>query len=272
MTLLPKTHKYWLFICLIILNLSAPPWGTALAQEPTDATTEPAAIEPAPLEATSEAPSINNSQTPLEQKEEESTGELEDAYSIFDDHMLLEGYAKKYAEEPLEVILAMLRDDTLNAYRMAAAVRIFREKFMDELFYRQKRIEEKTLLRRLGRTDSIFVEIEIMHTLCDMDRYRYFDSMVPALIQKMEHYNRVANELAFDSINDIIKTGHNRAREARILFNTLRKTLFLSRQRLEKVKVPDDRLKQKLQLLRWSIKVLGNQELKRLPKAVINLL
>ncbi len=61
-------------------------------------------------------------------------------------------------------------------------------------------------------------------------------------------------------------------REARIVFDTLRKILFLSRKRLGNITVPNKRLKQKLELLRWSIRILGTQELKRLPSEVINLL
>ena len=121
-------------------------------------------------------------------------------------------------------------------------------------------------------TDSPFVQVEIMHTLCQLDRYRYFTSMVPALIQKLEHYNAAVNEIAFDSLNDLIESGGKRAREARVVFNTLRKILFLSRRRLANVITPDPKLSRKLQLLRSSIKVLGNEELKKLPNEVINLL
>jgi hypothetical protein len=61
-------------------------------------------------------------------------------------------------------------------------------------------------------------------------------------------------------------------REARIVFETLRKTLFLSRNRLQDITTPNEALQNKLDLLRWSIKILGTQELKRLPQEVINLL
>jgi len=155
---------------------------------------------------------------------------------------------------------------------MAAAVRVFKDQFSKEVFNREKKIIEKILLRRLNRTDSAFVQVEIMHTLCRMDRYKYFNSMAPALMQKMNHYNDTVNEMAYFGLNDIIESGNNRAREARIIFNTLRKVLFLSRRRLAKVTEPDTRLLQKLKILRWSIKVLGSRELKRLPKEVINLL
>jgi hypothetical protein len=96
--------------------------------------------------------------------------------------------------------------------------------------------------------------------------------MVPALIQKLDHYNSTVNEIAFESLNQIIKAGSNRNREARIVFNTLRKILFLSRRRLAAMTEPEPKLVKKLKLLRWAIKVLGNQELKKLPKEVINLL
>ena len=192
--------------------------------------------------------------------------------TIFDDKLFLNGYADKYASEPKEVLLAMIKDETLNPFKMAAAVRVFKEKHSREVFSREKRIIEKTLIRRLNRTHSPFVQVEIMHTLCRMDRYKYFKSMIPPLIQKLDHYNSTVNELSYAGLNDIIETGNNRSREARIVFNTLRKILFLSRKRLENVTEPGERLKQKLKILRWSIKVLGSQELKKLPKEVINLL
>ncbi len=197
---------------------------------------------------------------------------LPPANTIFDDQMLLKGYTEKYNDFTKEILLAMIKDDTLTPYRSAAAVRVFKEKFSSEVVSREKKSIEKTLLRRLHRTDSPFVQVEIMHALCQMDRYRYFKSMVPALIQKLNHYNIAVNEIAFDNLNLIIESGNNRNREARIVFNTLRKILFLLRKRLATVEEPDSKLTRKLKLLRWSIKVLGNQELKKLPKEVINLL
>ncbi len=193
-------------------------------------------------------------------------------YTIFDDNMLLDGYAQKYSTEPKEILLEMIKDDTLSAYKSAAAVRIFKERFSREILSPEKGIIEKILIRRLNHTDSTFVEVEIMHTLCLMDRYKYFNSMVPALIQKLDHYNETVNELAYASLNNTIEPGHNRPREASLVFNTLRKNLFLSRKRLSSTKEPGPQLKRKLDLLRWSIKVLGSQELKRLPREVINLL
>lgn len=202
-----------------------------------------------------------------------TTGSFADEqHTIFDDKMLLDGYAEKYKEESKEILLAMIKDDTLSPYKMASAVRVYKENFADETFGREKNLTLKALLRRLNRCDSSFVKIEIMHTLCILDRYRYFKSMVPALIRKLDHYNSTVNELAFESINAIIKTDKPRPREARIVFNALRKMLFLSRNRLKQIDTPSEKLKRKLDLLRWSIKILGNQELKRLPSEVINLL
>jgi len=192
--------------------------------------------------------------------------------TIFDDHMLLEGYTKKYDEYSKETLLAMIKDDTLTPYRSTAAVRVFQRKYSEEVVSNEKKKIEKILLRRLHRTNSPFVQVEIMYTLCQMDRYRYFKSMAPALTQKLDHYNTTINENAFNSLNKLIESGSNRHQEARIVFNTLRKMLFLSRKRLAEVKEPSAQLAMKLKLLRWSIKVLGNQELKKLPKEVINLL
>ena len=192
--------------------------------------------------------------------------------SIFDDQQLLDGYARKYADLSKDVILEMIMDDTLGPYQAAAAVRVFKERYSGEVVSREKSRGERILVRRLKLTDSPFVEVEIMHTLCLMDRYRYFQSMIPALIQKLNHYNAAVNEVAFNSLNDIIGANNKRAREARVVFNTIRKMLFLSRNRLVNVTEPDTKLARKLKLLRWSIKVLGRQELNRLPTEVINLL
>lgn len=193
-------------------------------------------------------------------------------YMIFDDQILLTNYAVKYSGLSKEIILAMIKDDTLGSYKSAAAIKVFREKFSHEVVSREKRIVEKILLRKLNRTDSPFVEVEIMHTLGVLDRYKYFKSMAPALIQKLDHYNATVSTLAFESLNNLIKLGNDRPREARIVFHTLRKVLFLSRRRLATIDKPGPKLAQKLQVLRWSIKVLGTQELKRLPKEVLNLM
>lgn len=193
-------------------------------------------------------------------------------YTIFDDRLLLNGYSKKYEELSKEVLIAMIKDETLTSYKAAAAIRVFRNKFGEEVVSKEKRRMEKTLLRRLNRTTSPYVQVEIMYTLNTLDRYRYFKSMTPALIQKLDHYNETVNEIAFDYLEDITQTSNYRAREARIVFNTLRKVMFLSRKRLAKIDEPDPKLSRKLKILRWSIKVLGNQELKRLPKEVLGLL
>ena len=166
--------------------------------------------------------------------------------SIFDDQQLLNGYAQKYADLSKDVILEMIMDDTLSSYQIAAAVRVFKEHYSGEVVSREKSRGEHILARRLKLTDSPFVEVEIMHTLCLIDRYRYFQPMVPALIQKLNHYNAAVNEIAFNSLNDIIGPNNKRAREARIVFNTIRKMLFLSRNRLINVTEPDENLARKL--------------------------
>ncbi len=193
-------------------------------------------------------------------------------YTIFDDNMLLDGYTKKYADEPKDILIEMIKDDTLTSYKSAAAVRVFREVFSSEVFSPEKEVIEKYLIHRLNRTDSTFVQVEVIHTLCLMDRYKYFPSLVPILIQKLDHYSTTVNEMAYAALLQVIDLGHNRSREARIVFNTLRKVLFLSRKRLSATQNLSPKLKQKLELLRWSIKVLGSQELKKLPREVINLL
>jgi hypothetical protein len=192
--------------------------------------------------------------------------------SIFDDRTMIEGYTQHYLEFPKDIILEMIKDDTLSNYKMTAAVRVFNKTFAIDTVSGEKRIIERILLRRLNRTDSPFVEVEIMCTLCQMDRYRYYNSMVPALIQKLDHYNTTVNEMAFNCLDQLTQTSNNRAREARVVFNTLRKTLFLSRKRLERTVTPDEKLQQQLKLLRWSIRTLGRQELQRLPKEVMHLL
>ena len=226
---------------------------------------------------TSEANLSNpsNESIPLSEPNEEN-GPTEPSVShesfILDDKMLLDGYSKKYAEEPKEFLLAMIKDDDLTPYMSAAALRIFRQRFSQELVGSEKKITEKILLRRLNRTNSNFVEIEVMHILCVMDRYRYFGSFIPLMIELIDHQNSSIGELAFNSVNEILLNGPKRSREARIVFNTLRKNLFLSRQTYEDIDEPGPKLKQKLELLRWAIKVLGTQELQRLPPKIIDFL
>ncbi|MCB9748210.1 MAG: hypothetical protein H6755_07365 [Candidatus Omnitrophica bacterium] len=193
-------------------------------------------------------------------------------HNIFDDRMVLKGYSQKYKDVPKDVLLEMIKDDTLDPFKTAAAVRVFNENYSQEVVSSEKKQIEKILLRRLNKTDSPFVEVEIMFTLCRIDRYRYFKSMAPALIQKLNHYNEAINEIASEHITALIQTGNNRAREARIIFNTLRKILFLERRRLADITVPPPKLARKLKSLRWSIKALGNEYLKKLPKEVVPLL
>ncbi len=194
------------------------------------------------------------------------------AYTIFDDKMLLNGYKEKYMELDKDTLLAMIKDYTLSPYKIAAAVMAFNKKFGSEIVYPEKRIVEKIFIRRLNRSASPFVEVAIMYSLCCLDRYRYFKVMVPALIRKLDHYNAAVNDLAFEDLCALLYTKKVRPREARIVFNTLRKMMFLSRKRLAFVKEPDSKLRKKLELLRWAVKVLGSQELKKLPKEMIHLI
>jgi hypothetical protein len=193
-------------------------------------------------------------------------------YPIFDDNLLLNGYSKKYENIPKGILLEMIRDETLTSFKTAAAVRVFRQKYISEVVSKEKKYVKKTLIQRLKKTESPFVQVEIMITLCHLDRYDYFKETVPELIKKLNHYNDAVNNIAFEGLESIIDQGNNRAREARIVFNTLRKVLFLSRKRLANIDEPSSRLAQKLKLLRWSIKILGTQELKKLSKEVLNLL
>ncbi len=205
------------------------------------------------------------------QNKEENDPEAVASGAIFDDRALLEGYAQRYTDESKDVLLAMIGDDSLSAYKCAAAVRVLKVNYADQILAKDKPNVIKILWHRLNHTDSAFVQVEIMHTLVVLDRYQYFENMVSGLILKLDHYNQVVCDLAYLDLVDITK-GSNRTREARIVFNTLRKMLFLSRNYLSKVEDPDRRLHHKIDLLRWSIKTLGTQELKRLPPEVIRLL
>ena len=62
---------------------------------------------------------------------------------IFDDKLLLNGYTEKYSEESKEILLEMIKDDTLPPYRMTAAVRAFKKTYCLEVFSKEKRIIEK---------------------------------------------------------------------------------------------------------------------------------
>ncbi len=192
--------------------------------------------------------------------------------AIFNDKALLDGYSQKYTEESQDIILEIIQDDTLSPYKTAAAVRVFREKFAANILRNEKKMAVKALIRRLNRSDSSFVQVEIMHTLCFLDRYKYFDSLAPSLIQKLGHYNDTVSEMAFTAIDHIIKLGRNRTREARIIFSNIRRHLLVNRKKLSRIKEADPKLKREFELLRWSIKILGKQQLKKLPSEVINLL
>ncbi|MDE1920546.1 MAG: hypothetical protein KGJ09_05885 [Candidatus Omnitrophica bacterium] len=191
--------------------------------------------------------------------------------AIFDDKALLDGYTQKYANEPREILLDMIADDSLGAYKCTAAVMVFKNKYANEVLSKDKPNILKILLRRLNRSDSPFVQVAIEDALVVLDRFDYFESMVPALIQKIDHYNPVVSTMAYDDVVDITSNSLY-PREARIVFDTLRKILFLSRNKLQNVTTPGKRLQEKLDLLRWSIKILGTQELKHLPSEIINLL
>ncbi len=198
--------------------------------------------------------------------------QIEKGNDIFEDDALIAGYTKRYEDLSLDIILEMIKDETLSPYQTSAAIRVLNKKFIADIVSREKINVEKILIRRLNRTDSPYVQVEAMSALCLIDRYRYFQAMVPALIQKLNHYNKTVRETAFTNINDIIHKGNIRPREARTVFNTLRKILFLERRRLATIKNPDHKLEQKLKLVRWCVKVLGSQELQKLPKEVISLL
>jgi hypothetical protein len=191
---------------------------------------------------------------------------------IFDDKILIEGHAGKLTGAPKDLLLAMINDDDLYIYKKTAAVRVFRNTFAAQMVSRERSIVERMLLRQLQRSGAVHLQIEIMHVLVMMDRFRYFDTMVPLLIQKMDHYDPYVNELAYAALENINGAGAQRAREARIEFNTLRKTFFLSRKKLKTADPLDLKLRNKLQLLRWAIKVLGTEELKSLPPEVISLM
>jgi hypothetical protein len=191
--------------------------------------------------------------------------------AIFDDRQLLEGYAQRFAQDSRETLVAMINDDSIGYYKMAAAIRVFKINYAPDLLAQDKPVIKRILISRLNQTDSPFVQVELMHTLIIVDRYQYFPSMSVALLQKLDHYNQLVQELAYQNLRDILD-GTNRQREARIVFNQIRKALFLARNRLAKMTTPNDRLKRQLYFLRWSIKILGTQELKELPSEVIRLL
>src|SRR6204780_183423 len=80
--------------------------------------------------------------------------------AIFDDKALLEGYTNKYTDESKDILLAMIADDSLGAYKCTAAVRVFKEKFANDVLSHDKPTIIRTLIRRLNRTDSPFLQVE----------------------------------------------------------------------------------------------------------------
>lgn len=193
--------------------------------------------------------------------------------NIFDDKYLINGYTQRFAKEPRDVLMAMLRDDTLTPVKVTAAIQVLTENYSDQLFSKDKVVAEKNLLRRLNKTDSPFVQIAAMRALCRLNRYQYFKPMVPEMILKIDHYDRAVSQWAADAVNDILTHGNDKAWEARIVFTTLRRILFLSRNKLTDANEKNGpAMSEKIKILRWSIKVLGTPELKQLPKEVIPLL
>lgn len=192
--------------------------------------------------------------------------------AIFDDKALFQGYVDKYSDKPKEVIVAMINDSTLSTFKLAAAIRVFKDQYADQSVTTEKAFFEKTLLRILNHEDSPFVQVSTMSALVALDRYKYFKIMIPKLIEKLDHYNDAVVEIAYDELTMFVNKSTARTREARIIFNTLRKSLFLSRKKLESIREADEKLQKKLDLLFWTIKVLGTQELNQLPVEVIRLL
>ncbi len=202
----------------------------------------------------------------------QASAPLSVAADIFDDKALIVGYTAKLSTATKDLLLAMINDDELNIHKKTAAVVVFRQKFASQAVSKEKSIVERVFLRQLQRINSVYFQIEIMRALLIIDRYRYFDSMMPLLIQRMDHYEPYVNELAYAAIEDILSVGNQRPREARIVLNTLRKIFFLTRKKIAKEDPSQAKLRNKLQLLRWSIKVLGVDELKSLPPEVISLM
>ena len=98
--------------------------------------------------------------------------------AIFDDRALINGYTDKFAKENKDILLAMINDESLGAYKTAAAVRVFKQRFAEEIFKAEKPPIIKLLIRRLNRSDSAFVKVEIMHTLCYIYMYSYFIAFI----------------------------------------------------------------------------------------------
>ncbi|PIW64287.1 MAG: hypothetical protein COW13_00970 [Candidatus Omnitrophica bacterium CG12_big_fil_rev_8_21_14_0_65_50_5] len=216
--------------------------------------------------------SVSPESAPAVQEQDPMAMREEEALFLFDDQELLDGYTQKYRDAAWDEIIQMLGDESLSAYQLAATIRVFRQEFVKETVAMDKKSMERLLLQLLNRSPSPFVQVEAMDTLIAMDRYKYFRAMIPSMIQKLDHYNDTVNALAFDYLNQMIAQEPARSREAQIVFNSINKILFLSRNHLTNVKEPGPRLSQKIKLLRWSIKVLGTEDLNKLPKEVIGLL
>ncbi|MBF0483948.1 MAG: hypothetical protein HQL25_04515 [Candidatus Omnitrophica bacterium] len=191
---------------------------------------------------------------------------------LLDDRKQIDEYTEKFRQIPKDILWEMIKDDTLNPLKTTAALRVMNQDFVKTMVQSERQQYERKLLRNLSKSDSPFIQVETMYGICVANRYEYFDSMVPALIQKLNHYNTGVNLLAYENLNKLLLDGQNRPREARVVFNTLRKILFLSRIKLETITTPEPKLDRQLKILRWAIKVLGNQELQRLPREVIHLL
>ena len=192
--------------------------------------------------------------------------------NIFDDRMHLKGLVDKYKDVPKEILLEMIKDETLTDFKTAAAINIFKNRYAEEVVTKEKKRAERILSRKIKNTRSPFVQVEAMAALIRIDRYKYFKPLIPAMISKLNHYNEVVYTLSFDNLSFLIENENTRAREAKIIFNTLRKMLFLSRNHLGNTSEIQTQLANKLTLLRWSIKTLGNESLKKLPKEILNLL
>jgi hypothetical protein len=243
-----------IFFLMLSCLIPASGWAVPEAEQDQDTETSAEALDPIPVNI------VDDEQDALPPEE------------LFNDQLLINGYAQRYAEQPLSVILAMIRDDTLRPIQTAAASMVLRDSYSDQLFRRDKILAEKALWRRLNRTDSALVQVEAMHTLCRLDRYQYFKPLVPALILKMEHYDQTVKKMAATAILDIIEHGKDTAWEARVIFQTQRKVFFLNRKKLNEAAEQDPVFKEKIKILKWTIKVLGSEELRALPKELIPLL
>ncbi len=265
MTLTISKYYTRLFAVTLLSFLTLTATGPACAQGGDTNTLASPAVQP-------QQPTAVQPENPADIEDEAAFDPSIVDENYFDDQFLIQGFSDRYLEEDLDTLLAMIQDETIPDIKAAGAVRALREKYALNIFNKDKAAAERVLLKTYNRSDSAFLHVELMQTLVLMDRYKYYATFVPRLLLKLDHYNDAINLSAFNGMNNIIVHGNNRAREARIVFNTLRKMLFLKKRRLANVTEPDERLKQKIEILKWSIKILGAQELDRLPKEVLNLL